>query len=130
MPKVPKPIFALNRQVRSKSPGLYLLQVVAITVRLKYKSTLLQLPQAKDFPGIEVNKDPLSVKLYSGQEMYDLSVLRQGKKGCASIGVDDIMVIYTPKSGERGVDTVLYTICAAECPNACDTSLGSLSTQR
>ncbi|MBK9488174.1 MAG: hypothetical protein IPO07_04765 [Haliscomenobacter sp.] len=53
--------------------------------------------------------------------MYDLSVLRQGKKGSASIGVDDIMV-FTPKPGERGVDTVLFTICAAQCPNVCDTA--------
>jgi gliding motility-associated-like protein len=78
-------------------------------------------PSGKDFPGIEVNKDPLSLKLYAGSALVELNVLQQGKKGVGSIGVDHVL-IYTPKAGQSGADTLYYSICAAECPNACDTS--------
>lgn len=78
-------------------------------------------PLGKDFPGIEVNKDAVSVPLYTGSNLYEMDVLRQGKKGSANIGVDHVM-LYTPKAGESGPDTVYYTICAAECPTACDTN--------
>lgn len=78
-------------------------------------------PVGKDFPAIEVNKDAVSVPLYTGSNLYEIDVLRQGKKGSANIGVDHIL-LYTPKAGESGLDTVYYTICAAECPNACDTN--------
>lgn len=78
-------------------------------------------PVGKDFPGVEVNKDAVSVPLYTGSNLYEMDVLRQGKKGSANIGVDHVL-LYTPKAGENGPDTVYYTICAAECPNACDTN--------
>lgn len=87
----------------------------------KIQITIPAAPSGKDFPGIEVNKDPLSLKLYAGSALVELNVLQQGKKGSGSIGVDNVL-IYTPKAGQSGADTLYYSICAAECPNACDTS--------
>lgn len=78
-------------------------------------------PVGKDFPGIEVNKDAVSVPLYTESNLYEMDVLRQGKRGSATIGVDNVL-LYTPKTGESGSDTIYYTICAADCPNACDTN--------
>lgn len=87
----------------------------------KIQITIPAAPSGQDFSGIEVNKDPLSLKLYTGSALVELNVLQQGKKGSGSIGVDHVL-IYTPKAGQRGADTLYYSICAAECPNACDTS--------
>ncbi len=87
----------------------------------KIQITVPAAPSGKDFPGIEVNKDAVSLKLYSGSALVELNVLQQGKKGSSSIGVDHVL-IYTPKAGLSGADTLYYSICAAECPNACDTS--------
>lgn len=87
----------------------------------KIQITIPAAPSGKDFPGIEVNKDPLSLKLYAGSALVELNVLQQGKKGSGSIGVDNVL-IYTPKAGQSGADTLYYSTCAAECPNACDTN--------
>lgn len=87
----------------------------------KIQITIPAAPSGKDFSGIEVNKDPLSLKLYTGSALVELNVLQQGKKGSGNIGVDHVL-IYTPKAGQRGADTLYYSICAAECPSACDTS--------
>jgi gliding motility-associated-like protein len=87
----------------------------------KIQITVAAAPSGKDFPGIEVNKDAVSLKLYSGTALVELNVLKQGKKGSGSIGIDNVL-IYTPKAGQSGADTLYYSICAAECPNACDTS--------
>lgn len=87
----------------------------------KIQITIPAAPSGKDFPGIEVNKDPLSLKLHAGSALVELNVLQQGKKGAGSIGVDNVL-IYTPKAGQSGADTLYYSTCAAECPNACDTS--------
>ncbi|WP_373553581.1 gliding motility-associated C-terminal domain-containing protein [Haliscomenobacter sp.] len=87
----------------------------------KIQITVAAAPSGKDFPGIGVNKDAVSLKLYAGTALVELNVLQQGKKGSASIGVDHVL-IYTPKAGQSGADTLYYSICAAECPNACDTS--------
>ncbi|MDX2071877.1 MAG: gliding motility-associated C-terminal domain-containing protein [Haliscomenobacter sp.] len=87
----------------------------------KIQITIPAAPSGKDFSGIEVNKDAVSLKLYAGSTLVELNVLQQGKKGSGSIGVDHVL-IYTPKAGQSGADTLYYSICAAECPNACDTS--------
>ena len=87
----------------------------------KIQITIPAAPSGKDFPGIEVNKDAVSLKLYSGTALVELNVLQQGRKGSGSIGIDNVL-IYTPKAGQSGADTLYYSTCAAECPNACDTS--------
>jgi gliding motility-associated-like protein len=87
----------------------------------KIQITIPAAPVGKDYSSIGVNKDPISLKLYAGTALVELDVLQQGKKGAGSIGADNVL-IYTPKAGQSGADTLYYSICAAECPNACDTS--------